>query len=332
MRPKSDFTLQIGFLLTPGMLSTGTALPYEMWLAAQDLCLVRKRREVIKLNLIETCSNLSGRRLALKSDCSFRTVPQLDILYLPALWRNPRTVINRMELEFWESLRSQHDGGAQIASVGTGVALLAESGLLDGKAATTHWYYFEQFERDFPNVRLKKNFFITQSGLLHCAASINSLADVTVHLIERAVDKSIARHVEKNFSHEIRRTYEEYRYLDGGNTSLDDEVVLEAQLWISDNLAAQQTIYELADRLGVALRTLNRRFRQATGLSVRKYWQLKRVTLAKELLEKTNLTISEVAWRVGYQDAGYFSRLFSRELSMTPLAYRRMVRAKLFRA
>ena len=332
MRPKSDLTIQIGFLLAPGMLSTGTALPYEMWLAAQDLCLVRKRHEVIKLNLIEACSDLSGRRLALKPDCSLRTLPQLDILYLPALWRNPRTVINRMGLEFWESLRLQHAGGAQIASVGTGVALLAESGLLDGKAATTHWYYFEQFEKEFPNVRLKKNFFITQSGLLHCAASINSLADVTVHLIERAVDKSIARHVEKNFSHEIRRTYEEYRYLDGGNTSLDDEVVLEAQLWISDNLAVQQTVNELADRLGIALRTLNRRFRQTTGLSVRKYWQLKRVTLAKELLEKTNLTISEVAWRVGYQDAGYFSRLFNRELSMTPLAYRRMVRAKLFRA
>jgi transcriptional regulator GlxA family with amidase domain len=332
MRQKGDNQIQIGFFLAPGMLSTGTALPYEMWLAAQDLCLVRKRRVRIKLKLIETCSEPSGRRLALKSDCSFGTVPQLDILYLPALWRNPRTVMNRMEPEFWETLRLQHNGGAQIASVGTGVSLLAESGLLNGKAATTHWYYFDQFEKDFPDVRLKKNFFITQSGLLHCAASINSLADVTVHLIERVLDKSVARHVEKNFSHEIRRTYEEYRYLDGGNTSLDDEVVLEAQLWISDHLAARQTIDELADRLGVAIRTLNRRFRQATGMSVRKYWQSKRVTLAKELLEKTNLTISEVAWRVGYQDAGYFSRLFGRELSMTPLAYRRMVRAKLFRA
>jgi len=212
------------------------------------------------------------------------------------------------------------------------VALLAKSGLLDGKAATTHWYYFDQFEKDFPEAQVKKNFFITQSGLLHCAASINSLADVTVHLIERAIDKSVARHVEKNFSHEIRRTYEEYRYLDGGTTLLDDEVILEAQLWIDDNLAAQQTVDELAARLGVALRTLNRRFRQATGMSVRNYWQLKRVAFAKELLEKTNLTIGEVAWRVGYQDAGYFSRLFRREIFMTPFDYRQMVRAKLFRA
>ena len=331
MRPKEVNQIQIGFLLTPSMLSTGTALPYEMWLAAKDVCVVKKRREVIELNIIETCDAPSTEPLSLKSDYGFRSSPQLDILYLPALWRNPRTAINRMGAEFWELLRSQHAGGAQIAAVGTGVALLAKSGLLEGKAATTHWYYFDQFEKDFPRVQVKKNFFITQSGRLHCAASINSLADVTVHLIERALDKSVARHVEKNFSHEIRRTYEEYRYLDGGTTLIDDEIALEAQLWISDNLAAQQTVDELADRLGVALRTLNRRFRRATGMSVRKYWQLKRVTLAKELLEKTNLTISEVAWRVGYQDAGYFSRLFARELSITPLSHRRMVRAKLFR-
>lgn len=330
-RSAGESQIQIGFLLTPGMLATGTALPYEMWLAAKDFCLVRKRPEVINLSLIEACDGASGR-LVLKADCDIASSPRLDILYLPALWRNPRTVISRLGSKFWEMLVSQHNSGAQIAAVGTGVALLAKSGLLDGKAATTHWYYFDQFEKDFPEAQVKKNFFITQSGLLHCAASINSLADVTVHLIERAIDKSVARHVEKNFSHEIRRTYEEYRYLDGGTTLLDDEVILEAQLWIDDNLAAQQTVDELAARLGVALRTLNRRFRQATGMSVRNYWQLKRVAFAKELLEKTNLTIGEVAWRVGYQDAGYFSRLFRREIFMTPFDYRQMVRAKLFRA
>ena len=109
-------------------------------------------------------------------------------------------------------------------------------------------------------------------------------------------------------------------------------MVVEAQLWIEANVAAQITVAELAARLGVSVRTLDRRFRQASGASPRAFWQQRRVRLAKELLEKTNLTIGEIAYRVGYQDAGYFSRLFERELSVPPSEYRQTVRAKLFQA
>ena len=251
------------------------------------------------------------------------------MVYLPALWRNPAQLYGRLATLF-EWLHAQHEHGAQIAAVGTGVSLLAATGLLDGRAATTHWYNFERFASAFPAVELKREFFITQSGALYCAASINSLADVSVHLIERAYDRATARHVERNFSHEIRRTYEEYRYLDGGMAPLADEVVVEAQLWIDANVAAQLSIAELAKRHGVSTRTFDRRFRQATGSSPRSYWQQRRVRLAKELLEQTNLTIGEIAYRVGYQDAGHFARLFQRELSVAPFDYRQTVRAKLF--
>jgi len=155
-------------------------------------------------------------------------------------------VINQLGQSFYDTLVCRHGNGTQIAAVGSGVALLAKSGLLNGRVATTHWHYFDQFERDFPDIHLKRNFFITQSGTLYCAASINSLADVTVHLMERFIDKIAARHVERNFSHEIRRTYDEYRYLDGGRTPLDDEIALEAQGWISQNLSTQMNISDLA--------------------------------------------------------------------------------------
>ena len=322
--------LKVGFILTPGMLITGTALPYEMWSAALETVKVRRGASEVKLYLIGVSDSLSGP-LSLKPNCDLQSCPQLDILYLPALWRNPRVVINQLGQSFYDTLVHRHGNGTQIAAVGSGVALLAKSGLLNGRVATTHWHYFEQFERDFPNINLKRNFFITQSGTLYCAASINSLADVTVHLMERFIDKTVARHVERNFSHEIRRTYDEYRYLDGGRTPLDDEIALEAQGWISQNLSTQMNIADLAAHLGVALRTLNRRFKVATGSSVRQYWQKERIVFAKELLGDTNLSIGEISWRVGYGDASYFSRLFQREISVTPLAYRKTVRAKLFR-
>jgi transcriptional regulator GlxA family with amidase domain len=321
--------LNIGFVLLPGMLVTGTTLPYEMWSAAADNIKGSRGQTDIKLYLIRA-SELSLGPLSLRTDCNFDSCPPLDVIYLPALWRNPRTIINQLKKYFYDTLILHHKSGTQVAAVGSGVSILAKSGLLDGHAATTHWHYFEQFEKDYPRVHLKRNFFITQSGSLYCAASINSLADVTVHLMERFIGQTIARHVERNFSHEIRRTYEEYRYLDGGRTPLDDETVLEVQMWIAQNLSSQITIGDLAEQFGVALRTFNRRFKSATGNSLRKYWQKERVMLAKELLGKTNLSISEICWRVGYADASYFSRLFQREISITPLAYRQTIRAKLF--
>lgn len=325
-------SLAIGFVLVPGMLTTGTALPFEMWAAADDLRRASRRREP-RLALRRVGVTDGGEtygRLPITADCAPGDAGDLDVVYLPAMWRNvAHGATFGRELAPW--LWAHYERGAAIAAVGTGVSLLAASGLLDGRAATTHWYAFERFERTFPAVDLKRQFFITQSGSLHCAASINSLADVTVHLIERAYGRATAQHVERNFSHEIRRTYEEYRYLDGGDTSLDDEVVLEAQIWMKDNLSAPLTLAELAGRLGVSSRTLDRRFRTATGTSPGQYWQRQRIVLAKELLESTNLTIGEIAYRVGYQDAGHFSRLFRREMSVAPSGYRQTVRAKLFR-
>ncbi len=324
--------LSIGFLLTPGMLVTGTALPYEMWQAALERQRALRRNRLAGNLFLVAAGDLSGTSgLSLKPDCELATCPQLDLIYVPALWRNPRTVVRAVGATLSPWLVRRYVEGAQIAAVGTGVSLLASAGLLAGRAATTHWFNFERFRRDHPDVNLKRQFFITQSGALHCAASINSLADVTVHLIERFFDRATAHHVERNFSHEIRRSYTEYRYLDGGTTPLHDETVVEAQMWIAENLAAEATVAELAIRLGISLRTLERRFRTATGTSVRSYWQQQRMVLAKELLEKTNLSVSDIAWRVGYSDGGFFARLFQREISVAPLEYRKTVRAKLFR-
>lgn len=316
------------------MLSTGTALPYEMWAAADDCIRSRGRRtpSVAPELLSPAGKSPSGYgRLPIKPDSAFDAGRQYDVIYLPALWRNPtRSLTVRSRLAAW--LRKQYKSGAQIAAVGAGVSLLAASGLLDGRSATTHWYFFDKFENEFPHVELKRQFFITQSGSLYCAASINSLADVTVNLIERAFGHTTAHHVERNFSHEIRRTYEEYRYMDGENSPLDDEIVVEAQVWIESNISAQIKITELASRMGVSRRTFDRRFSSATGTSPRNYWQRQRALLAKDLLENTNLTISEIAYRVGYQDVGHFSRIFRREVSVGPSEYRATVRAKLFRS
>jgi transcriptional regulator GlxA family with amidase domain len=163
-------------------------------------------------------SNSAGRA-AVYASCDLGTAmleylaASNDIVYLPGLWRNPRPVVRRHpQLLAW--LREQYQNGALISAVGTGCCFLAEAGLLDGKAATTHWHYFDQFQKDYPKVMLKRQHFITRAGSLYCAASVNSLADLTVHFIQRLYGKAIASHVERHFSHEIRRAYESSGFFD----------------------------------------------------------------------------------------------------------------------
>ena len=207
---------------------------------------------------------------------------------------------------------------------------MAEAGLLDGKSATTHWHYLDQFQAAYPRVLLKRDYFITQSGSIYCAASVNALADVTVYLIERFYGREIAAHVERNFSHEIRRPYDKYRYFDGDDLQHSDESIVEVQLWMKRHIADSIPMGTVATRFGLSQRSLNRRFQNAIGMSPLDYLQQIRVEAATELLHSTNLTVAEVSYRVGYQDQGHFNRIFQRQKAVTPSEYRKTIRAKIF--
>lgn len=326
--------MHVGFVLADNMLAASAMLPLEMWRAAESTAAGNRQAEApLETRLIavdgEPVATQAGISIVAQADFSDATA--LDVVYLPALWRNPRRVIRRNSaMVGW--LRSQFEHGAMLAGVGTGCCFLAEAGLLDGKSATTHWHYFERFARDYPNVLLKRDYFITQAGSIFCAASVNALADVTVHLIEHFYGRAVASHVERNFSHEIRRPYDKYRYLDGDDLQHADELIIEIQLWMQRQINHSVTISEVATKFGLSPRSLARRFQSAIGCSPLAYFQQQRIRTAKELLESTNLTIGEVAFRVGYQDQGHFSRLFARAMAVNPAEYRKTVRAKIFSA
>ncbi|GAB2503594.1 GlxA family transcriptional regulator [Microbulbifer agarilyticus] len=322
----------VTFVLIDQMLSTGTILPLEMLRGAESRA--RAEKESVPLKLITTSvdgapvKSRSGFNLA--PDMALTQVPDSDIIYLPALWRNPRPALkHNTALLAW--LRDQAAKGAVISAVGTGVCFLAEAGLLDDKPATTHWHYFERFASDYPRVKLKRQYFITQADRLFCAASVNALADVTVHLIRQLFGPSIASHVERNFSHEIRRPFEEIAYSEGAVHLHPDEEIVQAQTWLKQHCSDDVKLSEVAKHFDMSVRSFNRRFKLATGQTPLQYLQNVRIDMARELLQSSNLSVNEIAEKVGYQDMGHFTALFKKFLSTTPSEYRTTVRAKLFR-
>ncbi len=327
--------IKIHFLLCEHMLATSSTLPMEMLLAAESAVQTmqppEQQRDIEIRTLAITSEPVLARTgMRWQPDQIIDQVAQSDLIYIPGLWRNPRPIIKKSaSLITW--LQQQHQNGAIISAVGTGCCFLAEAGLLDGKAATTHWHYFDQFQKDYPLVHLKRQYFITQAGSLYCAASVNSLADLTVHFIQRFFGKEIASHVERHFSHEIRKSYESSGFFESTKNPHPDEQITQIQIWLEDNYYREILFPQVCERFGMSVRTLNRRFKNALGQTPLEYLQDIRINTAKDLLKTSNLSIAEIADKVGYQDTNYFTALFKKHLATTPNAYRETVRAKLFR-
>jgi transcriptional regulator GlxA family with amidase domain len=330
----TNSSLNIAIAVYPHLLITSLTLPIEMLRAGEAFAKSHIDKHTFRpltINLIaknsEPISNRSG--LAINPNCTTTDAPYSDLIIVPGIWRNPRPVV-RTNQSVVDWLGQSFANGSHIIGVGTGNCLLAEAGLLNGHPATTHWHYANQFSRDYPKVLLKPDFFITQSERLYTVASLNALADVIVHIISQYYGKAAAQHVERNFSHEIRKPYEDQRYLEGAVDRHPDELIAQIQFWLKTNLSTELNLQDVAAQFSLSYRTFTRRFRAATNQSAIEYWQQLRVESAKELLASSNLSIQEVALEVGYNDQGHLTRVFRKILNQTPSEYRKVVRRKLF--
>ena len=329
--------MKIAFVITPNMLATSMTNALELFFAARQTAKTHPQwAPDLDLSSIELVKvGASTDPVNLPSGLSFtadRTLDQevYDMVYLPALWRNPRPVIRRNRaLVDW--VRWQYEHGAIINSTGTGVCFVAETGLLNDKPATTHWYYFDQFAKDYPLVELKRQHFITTAGKIFCAASVNALTDLTLHHVHRFFSREVSEHLARHFSHEARQPFDRLSFNQEENSNHPDEVILQAQLWMQNHLnKAAISMRKLSELFGMSQRNFTRRFKTATNMTPLQYLQSRRLAEAKELLKNSNLSISEIAYRVGYLDVSYFTKLFKEFAAVTPREYRTSMRAKLF--
>jgi transcriptional regulator GlxA family with amidase domain len=325
--------MRIAFLILPNMLTTSLTNAYELFFAAKQAAKMRRLPVANNVELVKIA--MDTNRVELPSGLSLLPDQAIneqifDIVYVPALWRNPIPIVkSNPAVSDW--LRLQYEHGAILTGTGTGVCFIAETGLLDNKPATTHWHHLEKFAMSYPNVELKRQHFITSAGRLYCAASINAQTDLNLHHVHRAFGKDIADHLAQHFSNEVRQPFDKLSFNQEDNSNHADEAVLQAQLWMQNNLSSHEiSMATLATVFGMSQRNFNRRFRNATNLSPLKYLQSQRLGQARDLLQNTSLSISEIAYRVGYIDVSHFTKLFKEYCSTTPKEYRTTVRAKLY--
>ncbi|UVF21031.1 helix-turn-helix domain-containing protein [Microvirga terrae] len=219
-------------------------------------------------------------------------------------------------------LQTWAKAGARIAGVCSGVALLAEAGLLDGEPATTHWALADVYRKRFPEVDWQPDYLITDAGHVACSGGINSAADLSLYLVERLAGRDIALQCAKALLIEMPRTWQ-IAFADVVlRRDHRDENIQRAQDWVHQHFRQSIGVDAIAARVGMSPRNFIRRFKDATGHTPMSYIHIVRVTMAKRLLEDGQQTIQEVSRAVGYDDVIFFRDLFKRHTGICPTDYR----------
>jgi transcriptional regulator GlxA family with amidase domain len=322
------------FICYPRALLTSITLPMEMLTAANSVARIKRTAKRNWQSYLVAGLTPAGQAIEFAKGMSILpsydldNAPVPDKIFLPPIWGNPDVVIERSsKLINW--IVEQHKRGAEICATGTGVCLLAHAGLLNQKAATTHWYYFEQFAEKYPQVNLQRHHFITQSGKLFCSGSINAQIDLTLYFIENYFGKAVSHVIEQHFNHEINRTYDKPWFASGASRH-PDEGIIEVQQWMQSHVSQKFNLNALAELANMSVRNFSRRFKAAVGKSALAYGLELKMQMARELLKQSNLTHQDIADQLGFRDVAYFARQFKSKNDLTPSAYRQMVRGKLF--
>jgi transcriptional regulator GlxA family with amidase domain len=226
-----------------------------------------------------------------------------------------------------EWIRRKYQEGSELYSACSGSILLAETGLLDGRSATSHWGYEDMFRRNYPRVNFDASanlLYADHTGKIVTAGGTTSWHDLALHIIARHASPGDALQIAKVY---LLKWHPEGQLPYTGlvrRAPHADSVVKNCEYWLSQHYREMDAIKQLVSMNEVPERSLKRRFKAATGDTLIGHLQNLRIEQAKKLLEQEDSPIDEVSEEIGYMDVSFFRRLFKRLTGLSPGQYRRM--------
>jgi transcriptional regulator GlxA family with amidase domain len=212
--------------------------------------------------------------------------------------------------------------GATIASVCTGSFVLAETGLLDGRQATTHWYYSQLFKRRYPKVILEADRVLTRDQGLICSGSVSAFYYLGLHLIETFGSPLLAAQCSKSLLVDPGKASQASYAVFNVHKGHGDEEILHAQELMESRYAEAMSMEDLAKAVGISPRHFIRRFKKATDETPLGYLQQIRIDKAKFFLETSSETVNEITQVIGYENSSSFRKLFKEATGLSPSEYR----------
>ena len=335
---RSNDALRVGILALPEITGAGIFGIYDLFAHVNMLTRLDGRRPVesrrIELMIVAPRQEMlrSATGLVILPHATMADVGELDVVCVPNLdFPLDGPIEPHFSIDVLDWVRTRYASGSVVTSACSGSILLAEAGLLDGVEATTHCYFAPLFRQRYPRVTLNADKVLVTSGpdrRLITAGGASTWNDLALYLIARFCGGDVAVQIAKLF---LLRWHPEGQrpYATSMLTQLQhsDGLVRRAQEWLTHNYSCRNPVGDVVSQAGLPERTFKRRFKSATGFAPLEYVQSLRLEAAAELLEGSDESVEEIAYRVGYEDITFFRRLFRRHKGVTPAAYRRQLRA-----
>lgn len=265
--------------------------------------------------------------MAIPLGATFNTGIVYDIVLVPVIFGDLEVLLTDRGTMDW--LAFQGRMGACLCSACAGSFLLAETGRLDGRAATTHWNLADSFARRFPKVIVKREKMLVDVGDCITAGGVTAYLDLSLHLTARFGSPELAARLAKILLIDPARRLQTPYQSSLFDKNHGDEPVLMIQEWLEEDPGRPISIGDLAGRARLGERTFMRRFKKATGDSPLEYLQRLRIELARKLLETTPASVEEITVKAGYVDSSSFRNLFKRYTGISPSAYRKKFACRL---
>jgi len=256
------------------------------------------------------------------ADGELNLLSQANVILVPG-WRSPDALVPK---ELVEALRMAHGNGARIASICSGAFVLAATGLLNGKRATTHWRYAEILAQQYPTIQVDPDVLYVEEGSVLTSAGSAAGLDLCLHIVRQDFGAAVANAVARRLVLPAHRDGGQQQFLTapvaherGGRIApvLDQMRKHPDQDW---------PIARMCDAAGLTRRTFARKFFEATGQTPLVWLIATRVSHAADLLETSHLPLNEVAKRSGFGSGETFRREFRKLRGTSPSNYRKMFR------
>jgi transcriptional regulator GlxA family with amidase domain len=319
-------TFHIGILVFPSVLQSGAVAPVDVFKIANTMAQYRPAAEHVHFEA--HWIGARGASVTTAAGLQFPTQPMddlIDALIVPGVDHdNPGELSAALDLLAPEQalLRQYASSGRLLASNCSSTFLVARTGQLDGRRATTSWWLNAKFRKHFPQVELDTEALVVQDGQFLSSGGMTAYIDMALWLVGHFASEELRQITAKVLVADSKRSSQS-PYIAAGIAQGNSHAMIErARRWLNEHMDQDWSMSELSDYCHTSARTLLRRFQKAVGLSPIQYTQQLRVERAKGLLESSMLSLEDITGRCGYENVSTFSKVFKRWTNVTPREYR----------
>ncbi len=243
---------------------------------------------------------------------------QMDTIIIPG-WSRFDSLPDQ---ELLEQIKGAYTRGATILSICSGAYLLAYSGILDNKSATTHWLYMDDFKQRFPKINAREDVLYVEEDQIITSAGSAAGIDASLHLIRRDYGSKIANIVARRMVMPPHRDGGQAQFVEAPIPKLFGTSIGKIMDWARQNLEKQILIKDFAKVAGMSERTFLRRFIASNGIGPKEWLTNERLNHGRGLLEETLLPIDQISFQCGFVSPETFRAAFKRRFGVAPGNYR----------